>query len=169
MREIYKNIVGYEGLYQVSNIGNVKSLPRIVKENFGGERTTKERILKRRIDNKGYDRVALYLNNKPLNYRVHRLVAMAFIFNKNKHPQINHKDGNKLNNSVNNLEWCTNTTNMDHAKRNGLRPKKLLKSDVLMIKKLITKKHKVCDLARQYKVSPSTICDIKSRRIWTWL
>lgn len=105
--EIWKDIEGYEGLYQVSNMGNIK---RVEHEDYRcrqGYRVFKERILKPYISTKGYKRVNLSKNNKKKEVPVHRLVAMAFIENPNNYPQINHKDENKFNNNVDNLEWCT--------------------------------------------------------------
>lgn len=99
MEEIWKDIEGYEGLYQVSNLGKVKSL------NYN--KTAKSELLKLRKNTNGYTRVVLYKNRKAKDYQVHRLVAEAFIPNPNNYPIINHKDENKTNNRVDNLEWCT--------------------------------------------------------------
>ena len=96
MKEIWKDIKDYEGHYQVSNLGRVKSIK------FG-----KEIILKQHINIKGgYYYVCLLKNGKHKNYYVHRLVAEAFLPITDNLPQVNHKDENKLNNSVDNLEWC---------------------------------------------------------------
>lgn len=97
--EQWKDIEGYEGLYQVSNLGNVRSLK------FSGG--NKAKLLKQNITKEGYKRVGLCKNGKRKDYRIHRLVAMAFIPNPNNLPIINHKDEDKGNNNVNNLEWCT--------------------------------------------------------------
>ena len=110
--EIWKDIKGYEGLYQVSNLGNVKSLSRYHHK--------KEQILKPNLKNDGYYETTLLKNGKPKWIRTHRLVAMAFIPNLENKPQINHKDGNKLNNCVENIEWVTNQENIDHAIKMGL-------------------------------------------------
>lgn len=99
MIEIWKDIPGYEGKYQVSNTGEVESL------NYNG--TGKTKSLKQSTDKKGYKHVRLFKNGKGKTYKVHRLVAMLFIPNPNNLPIINHKDENKTNNNVNNLEWCT--------------------------------------------------------------
>ena len=101
MEEIWKDIEGYEGLYQVSNMGRVKS----VRKNI---------ILSQSIKN-GYKRVALCANNNPKDYYIHRLVATAFIPNHDNLPQVNHKDENKTNNCVNNLEWCTQEYNLNYG------------------------------------------------------
>jgi hypothetical protein len=108
MEEIWKDIEDYEGMYQVSNLGNVKSLPR--------KRTIKkERLLKPAINNKGYKMIVLCKKSKPKMFLVHRLVATAFIPNPNNYPQVNHKDSNPLNNCVNNLEWCTQQENIKYS------------------------------------------------------
>lgn len=100
--EIWKDIPGYEGIYEVSNQGRVRSLDRI---DFGGRRL-KGRMLSI-CTVRGYQKVGLNYARKNKQCSVHRLVAMAFIPNPNNHPVINHKDENPSNNNVNNLEWCT--------------------------------------------------------------
>lgn len=104
MNEIWKDIKNYEGLYQVSNLGNVKRIlfinNKVIKPN--------EKVLKQNFDGKGnYKTVMLCKNGKKRRVTVHRLVAETFIPNPNNLPQVNHKDENKINNTVNNLEWCT--------------------------------------------------------------
>ena len=120
MREIWKDVKDYEGLYQVSNLGRVRSITRYVKH-VGGKRVVKGRILKRTLSNVGYYVVNLWKNNKREQMLVHRLVAETFLSNFENHPYINHIDGNKLNNNVNNLEWCTPAENNSHAYRIKLR------------------------------------------------
>lgn len=118
--EIWKDIENYEGLYQVSNFGRVKSLPRLVKNN-GGEYFYKGRILNAGIDSGGYSLVVLSKNDKNKSFRVHRLVASAFIKNPNLHNVVNHIDGNKSNNFYLNLEWTTSSENNAHAYKIGLK------------------------------------------------
>jgi hypothetical protein len=118
--EIWKDIEGYEGLYQVSSCGRIKSLARSYK--FG---PNNEKILKARKSRKGkngwsYPSVALYKDNIAKFYTIHRLVAIHFIPNLENKPQVNHKDGNKLNNNINNLEWATQSENSQHAWDSGL-------------------------------------------------
>ena len=103
--EVWKDIEGYEGLYQVSNLGNVKSFPR------HGTRTNQVFFLSQSKDSKGYMRVWLSNGKVQKNFKVHRLVASAFVENPNNLPQVNHKDENKQNNNANNLEWCDNRYN----------------------------------------------------------
>lgn len=100
MNEIFKDIAGYEGLYQVSNLGNVKSFHK-----------GKERILKPGIEQWGYYHVILCKDGIQQKYRLHRLVAEVFLQNPNNLPEVNHKDENKKNNRVDNLEWCTSSYN----------------------------------------------------------
>ena len=104
--EIYKDIEGYEGLYQVSNLGNVKSL--------GNDKKRKEKILKPNKNNRGYLYVGLYKDGKVKHY-IHRLVAQAFLQNPNNLPEINHKDEDKTNNHVTNLEWCDRKYNINYG------------------------------------------------------
>lgn len=122
MKEIWKDIKGYEGCYQISNLGNTKSLERYVNTNGNSKRLVKEKILKKTIDNTGYYVVSLWKNNKHSRPHVHRLVAETFIINQNNKPYINHIDGDKLNNNINNLEWCTPKENNIHAYQLGLNP-----------------------------------------------
>lgn len=113
MEEIWKDIPNYEGLYQISNLGRVKSLPR------KGTNTKKERILKFAKSNKNYLIAILTKHNKRNAKSVHRLVAEAFIPNPNNFPQVNHKDENRHNNCVDNLEWCTNRYNCNYGNRSA--------------------------------------------------
>lgn len=107
MEEIWKDIEEYDGQYQVSNLGNVRSLK------FG-----KVRILKQSVHKQGYKNAKLCKNGKEKVYKVHRLVAEAFIPNPNNLPIINHKDENPSNNNVDNLEFCTHKYNMNYGNIN---------------------------------------------------
>ena len=107
MEEIWKDIEGYEGKYQASNLGNVRSL------NY--RKTGELKLLKQSADKKGYKRVRLYKNGKGKTHRVHRLVAIAFLPNPNNYKEVNHKDECKSNNNMNNLEWCTREYNINYG------------------------------------------------------
>ena len=109
-KEIWKDIQGYEGKYQVSNLGRVKSL------NY--HRSGKERILKYLINTRGYLTTMLYKNGIGKNVRINRLVAQAFIENPENLPEVNHIDEDKTNNRVGNLEWCSHEYNTNFGTRN---------------------------------------------------
>ena len=110
MEEIWKDIKGYEGKYQVSNLGRVKSL------NYRGN-TNKEVIMANTQNKNGYFKIGLSKNNKKKNYTIHKLVAEAFIPNPNNLKEINHKDEDKSNNKVDNLEWCNHKENCNYGTR----------------------------------------------------
>ena len=116
--EVWKDIKGYEGLYQVSNFGRVKSLPRIGTIN-------NERILKQSFHRKGYMEAHLCKDGFEKIVKTHRLVAEAFIPNPENKPQVNHKDENKQNNRADNLEWCDNQYNSVYNDRMNKIAKKL--------------------------------------------
>ncbi len=109
MKEEWKPIKGYEGLYEVSNTGKIKSFY------FG-----KTRILSPRKNPLGYLHLVLYKDKVKKDLRVHRLVASAFIPNPNNKPEVNHIDGDKENNNVDNLEWATRKENINHSIKTGL-------------------------------------------------
>lgn len=112
--EIFKDIKGFEGLYQVSNYGNVKSLERVIEDN-NGYYIKKEKILTPTINSSGYYHTILRKDGKSIGVYIHRLVAEAFIPNPNNYKQVNHKDEDKTNNKVDNLEWCTPKYNANYG------------------------------------------------------
>ena len=114
-KEEWRDIKGYEGKYQVSNLGHVKSLQY--------KRLGKERILIPYVSNRGYYTVALSMNSKKVVRTIHRLVAETFVDNIDDLPMVNHIDGNKKNNRADNLEWCTQKHNIEHAWESGLAKK----------------------------------------------
>ena len=117
MQEIWMDIKEYEGMYQISNLGRVKSLPR--------KGSTTERILKPNKDTKGYNRVILTKNNSTKTFKIHRLVAEYFIPNPDNLPQVNHIDEVKDNNIVTNLEWCDTKYNCNYGHRNDSMKKRV--------------------------------------------
>ena len=114
--ETWKDIKGYEGSYQVSDMGRIKSLERTVTRKNGRKQTIRERILKSDIIHNGYLRVRLYdSSGKIKRFLVHRLVCKAFHENPENKPCVNHIDENKTNNKASNLEWCTVEENNNHG------------------------------------------------------
>ncbi len=124
MNEIWKPIAGYEGCYEVSNLGRVRSLERYVPSKCGSCRIVRASDVKQRLSNKGYFRVYLCVSQVRKWKYVHRLVAEAFIPNPNNYPCVNHKDENPKNNCVDNLEWCTYSYNRNY----GTLPERLYKA-----------------------------------------
>lgn len=116
--EVWADIKGFEGYYQISSYGRVRSLDRYVPDCFGSKRIAKGQILKPYKTPKGYMKITLYKDSKKVyrKCRVHRLVAETFLDNKDNLPEVNHKDGNKANNNLSNLEWCTQKENLEHAR-----------------------------------------------------
>ena len=134
--EKWVDIKGYEGLYQVSNMGDVKRLYK-----------NSEKLLAERVSTTGYDHKSLWKDNKRTNFKTHRLVALAFIENPKGKYTVNHIDGNKLNNNVTNLEWLSLGENLRHARDTGLWQHrgsnhvhaKLTEEDVYKIRDLLNK------------------------------
>ena len=112
--EVWRDVKGYEGLYQVSDQGRAKSLER--KDRFG--RTVKERILKPAVTQDGYLKVTLWAGGKPKTLRVHRLVCEAFYDNPDNKSDVNHINEDKTDNRACNLEWSTRKENLNHGSRN---------------------------------------------------
>lgn len=117
--EIWKDIQGYEGLYQVSSLGRVRSMDRWRRNGTNGY-IQRGRILSQEVSKCGYNMVKLSINGKARGLLVHRLVAIAFVPNPQNKEQVNHIDGCKQNNNVNNLEWATQSENIIHAHKEGL-------------------------------------------------
>ena len=125
--EEWRDVAGYEGRYQVSSMGRVKSLERNIPHWRGGERTVKERILKPSDDCRGYLRVDLRDGSKRKHFKVHRLVCQAFHDNLDNKQDVNHINENKTDNRACNLEWCTRRENINHGTRNTRTAKALSK------------------------------------------
>lgn len=180
MTEIWKNIIGFEDSYQISNIGNVKSKNRRVNSKYGKTRFVKGQILKNIIDKDGYHKVNLKRNQKGKTLFVHRLVCIHFHENPQNKKQVNHINGVKNDNRCENLEWCTASENRKHAYKTGLQNgltrrgdknnfSKLTEKKVLVIKKMIKNKIKQKCIASVFKVNPSAISAISSKKNWAWL
>ena len=116
---MYRDIKKYEGLYQVSNQGNIKSLPRTIINKNGREQKFPGKLLKQELTTDGRCRVSLCKNHKITRYLVHRIVGETFIPNSENKPHINHIDNDPTNNNDWNLEWCTHSENMIHAQKQG--------------------------------------------------
>lgn len=162
--EIWKDIDGYEGIYQISNLGRVRSLDRI---NCRGQ-SIKGQIRKFRIDSKGYPQVRLSKNGKYQDIFIHKLVAVAFIPNPDNKETVNHKDGDKMNWSIDNLEWMTTEENTQHAIDNGLRKDILTNEDCEYIRQVYTPRHSeygATALAKRYGVHKSQIAKIGKGKV----
>lgn len=152
--EIWKDIRGYEGKYQVSNCGRVKSLLKWYP--LQKRYVQREKILKPSIMTKGYLGVKLCLNNER-TFKLHRLVAEAFIPNPENKPQVNHINGDKTDNSVENLEWCTNKENSQHSHTTGLQPpKKVIQYD--LEGKFIKEWNSIKEAQEQLRCSHISMC-----------
>jgi hypothetical protein len=115
--EQWKPVKGYEGYYEISNLGNIRSVDREVATAFGYSVIRSGKILSKVVDAYGYETVHLSRENQKKRHKVHRLVADAFIYNPNNLPSVNHKSENKLDNRVENLEWCTIAYNNSYGTR----------------------------------------------------
>lgn len=175
MQEVWKYIEGYEGKYQVSNMGRVKSVERKVKHPKGGLMILRSRILKPASAAGGYAVVNLSKKNKAKLMYIHRAVALSFLDNPKNKQQVNHINGNKRDNSASNLEWCTPKENMKHASSSGLVKhngsqsvnSKLKEKDVKKIRKeysLGNTTHQ--KLSEQYNVCRTLITQIINRKVW---
>lgn len=190
MKEIWHDIEGFDGKYQVSNLGRVRSFAY-----------KNERILSLQKLSGGYFGVCLSKENKRHTYLIHRLVASAFIPNPQNKKEVNHKNGKKSDNMVDNLEWATPKENMQHALQNGLlktvikpmldgwqnKKEEIIKKviqrsagenspnhkwtnhQIMQIRKLFREGIKVCEIARKYKVHHSTISSIVKGKAWKHL
>ena len=177
--EIFKTIRLFPD-YEVSNMGRVRTKERLIryvhsvtkKEHF---RKSENKLLKIQFNNRtGYKFVQLYLNKKMFNRTIHRLVADEFLENKKNLSTVNHKDGNKHNNTSENLEWCTNEYNHQHATETGLKAKgakigtsKLNENSVHAIKYFLNKGYSHSQLSKIFLISRPSISLISKGKIWS--
>lgn len=173
-KEIWKEIKGYESCYLISNLGNVFSIQKNKKMSFGD-------------NGRGYKFIYLWINKDKKRFYVHRLVAINFLKNPNNYNQVNHKNCDKSNNAVYNLEWCSEEQNIKHAVKNkrfysseyqkqqtslatrGSNSKfsKLTEKQVFEIKKLIKDNELTQNqIADMFNVTRSNICAIKRNKSW---
>jgi hypothetical protein len=176
--EIWKDIPGYEGYYQVSDMGRVKSLDRMmtIEHPIGGRRTVlrKGQILKNKVNNHGKNMVSLSKNNKIKESNVSRLVLLAFVGIPNEDQECCHRNDIQTDDRLNNLYWGTRDENIKDKERNNKQPKgikvgtsKLKEGEVYLIKKLLnTKKYTCSFIAKMFKVDRTTISKIKQGINW---
>ena len=171
---VWKDIPGYEGYYQVSTGGRVKSVDREVIDINGKTYRYRGKLLNLRLNHKGYPFVKLSKDRDYKNITTHILVAKTFINNPENKPQVNHIDADKTNNNVNNLELVTNKENMIHASKKGLLNNKhennpnaiLTIKEVLEIADSLKRNVPIKKIAKIYKVSSHCIYDIKRGKNW---
>lgn len=163
---IWKQVKGYEGFYEANEEGVIRSIPR---------KNTKGGVLRPGVC-RGYLTVGLSKYGKQRSIRAHRVIAETFIDNPNNYSDINHKDGNKKNNKVSNLEWCSHSQNMKHASKIGLLSvesrkgeknvkAKLTKAKVFEIRRRLKSERNV-DLAKEFNVTRQNIRMIKLKKTW---
>lgn len=174
MNELWKHARGYENLYLVSNLGRVKAVTRIVTRSNGRPYTINSKILKPAQDSCGYLRVALMKNGKLNTEKVHRLVAKTFLVD-DYSLEVNHIDGDKQNNNVDNLEFLSRSQNQKHAFKIGLQKPKLGSSNpsakideikVLTIKTLIKCGYKLKKISNGLNISYHIVKDINRNKTW---
>lgn len=178
--EIWLPVVGYEGLYEVSSRGQVRGFARLLANSQGIMRNWPARVLKPQPDSRGYTQVTLYCPNKgKKTLKIYRLVAEAFHTSQmKKGSEVNHIDGNKLNNTAQNLEWVTRLENSRHAWKNNLVPvrygqetagAKLTNAEVQQIRsryRRYGKENSAVSLAKEFNVTRQAIADIIHNKTW---
>ena len=175
--EIWKDIPNYYELYQGSNLNRIKSLERWITTKLGFKRFIKEKILHEWVVGSGYRQIGLFKNNKLKFFYVHRILAQIFLPNPLNLPEVNHKNGIKTDNKIENLEWVSKSENMQHAHKIGLivrEPgeknynKKLNNEQVLEIRKMYaTGNYSQRKLGEIFKVDRGNIHYITSRKTWS--
>jgi hypothetical protein len=174
-QEEWRDVDWSDGIYQVSNLGRVRSKERVVIRSDGRNLTVRAKIL-RQNKNQGYPSVKMMKNRIGTTVKVHRLIAKAFIPNPENKKNINHIDGSRDNNSISNLEWCTFSENTKHAYKTGaMTPKKgsengyakLTERDIMKIKEMLSSKsvtHR--EIALKFNVARTTVTAINRNQNW---
>jgi hypothetical protein len=177
INELWKSVAGYEGFYEISNMGNIRSVDRVVM-NRGSKKRLKGRMLKPNVNANGYKYVVLCRDGVTADHRIHRVVAEAFIENPLEKRCVNHKNGVKTDNRVENLEWVTSYENNVHALADGLRiptrgvrhaRAKLTEEQVYEIRRRCDAGERKVDIAADYGLKPVSISPIATRRNWKHL
>lgn len=171
-KEIWMPIEGYEGLYEVSNLGRVKRLLKTCKYINNKSSTPRTEHLKYpTLNNYGYYKVTLWKNNNRAFFYLHRIIAKAFIPNPDNKPEVNHINGIKTDNNLSNLEWVTTAENLRHAKLMGLNDVRgekngMSKIDPEFVPIIINSVIKSSKLSKLFNVDESTIDSIRKRKTW---
>lgn len=175
MQEVWKPVQGYEGIYEVSNLGRVRSLDRFTRNRWGTLRPVAGAMKVPQVKREGYCYLNLYSERKARPMYVHRLVALAFLPNPDDLPQVNHKDGDKANNAVTNLEWCSKSDNCQHAIDEGLYEQargessgsaKVTESDVIEMRRLWASGMLQKDIAARFGIGRKAVTKIVNRQRW---
>ncbi|MFR4479551.1 MAG: NUMOD4 motif-containing HNH endonuclease [Fusobacterium sp.] len=163
-----KDIKGFEGFYYVKDNGDIYSVDRIAENSLGRKCFFKGKKIKIQISARGYARVQLSKPGmKKKKYSVHRIVAEAFLTGKTEERNVvNHKDGNKLNNHVDNLEWCTQSENLIHSFRTKLRKVKFTDDEIRLIRNW---KGSLEELGDYFQCETSQLCHIRSRKRYFYI
>jgi len=176
--EKFKDIINYENSYQISNFGRVKSLDRRINCLGENGRIIKGSFIKSHKNKPGYFAVMLHKNNKYKHHSIHRLVALAFIPNPESKPVVNHKNGIKTDNSIENLEWCTYSEDRKHAYDTGLKKGAMIgkfgkdnpfSKPILQLSlsgELIKEHHGLMEAERETGISHSNISKVCSGAKW---
>jgi hypothetical protein len=174
--EIWRDVDGFKDWYQISNYGRVRSLDRLTIHKDGGNIYRKGKYLNPKYDSNGYLNIILYKYNKAYRRLLHRLVTLAFLENPNELKEVNHKNCNKSDNKLENLEWCSRQQNVRHAVENNLcdcnngegNPlSKLKNDDILRMRELRDKEHlSMQKLSRIFNTTESNISSILNRKTW---
>ena len=179
INETWRDIKGYEGLYAISSTGRVKRLARNRIIATGVNKPLKEKMIKTFKGKHGYIHVNLWKNGQMKQHRIHRLIMLAHTEKPQNKNVINHIDGDKTNNILENLEWCTPKENSHHAYTTGLAKGKqgiensqgrLTSKEIIAIRELYsTGKFTQKELSERFEISTGHVSDIINRKRWSWL